>query len=99
VYHGRIIVPPEYPMKPPDIIVLTVSLFLMFKNLKTLSQCSGSGIRRLFDPGIWDELKTRFRVPHFQELRNNFWVKILQFFDADPGWKKFGYGMEISDPG
>lgn len=23
VYHGRIIVPPEYPMKPPDIIVLT----------------------------------------------------------------------------
>jgi ubiquitin-protein ligase len=25
VYHGRIIVPPDYPMKPPDIIVLTVS--------------------------------------------------------------------------
>lgn len=23
VYHGRIIVPPDYPMKPPDIIVLT----------------------------------------------------------------------------
>jgi hypothetical protein len=19
-----------------------------------------------------------------------FWVKILKFFDADPGWKKFG---------
>ena len=24
VYHGRIIVPAEYPMKPPDIILLTV---------------------------------------------------------------------------
>lgn len=23
IYHGRIIVPPEYPMKPPDIILLT----------------------------------------------------------------------------
>jgi len=23
VYHGRILIPPEYPMKPPDIIVLT----------------------------------------------------------------------------
>ena len=26
VYHGRIILPPEYPMKPPSIILLTVSL-------------------------------------------------------------------------
>jgi len=26
IYHGRIIVPAEYPMKPPDIIVLTVSI-------------------------------------------------------------------------
>jgi hypothetical protein len=25
-----------------------------------------------------------------------FWVKILKFFDADPGWKKFGSGMEKS---
>jgi hypothetical protein len=23
-----------------------------------------------------------------------FWFKILKFFDADPGWKKFGSGME-----
>jgi hypothetical protein len=22
---------------------------------------------------------------YFRELRNNFWVEILQFFDADPG--------------
>jgi hypothetical protein len=26
---------------------------------------------------------------YFRELRSIFWVKILQFFDADPGWKKF----------
>jgi hypothetical protein len=29
-------------------------------------------------------------------------VKVLEFFAADPGWKKFGSGMEkirIRDPG
>ena len=26
IYHGRIIVPAEYPMKPPDIIFLTVDI-------------------------------------------------------------------------
>jgi hypothetical protein len=31
---------------------------------------------------------------YFRELRNNFLVKILKFFDADPGWKKFGPGLE-----
>ena len=25
LYHGRIVLPPEYPMKPPSIILLTVS--------------------------------------------------------------------------
>ena len=25
IYHGRIILPPEYPMKPPSIILLNVS--------------------------------------------------------------------------
>lgn len=28
VYHGRILLPPEYPMKPPNIILLTVSVYL-----------------------------------------------------------------------
>jgi hypothetical protein len=28
-----------------------------------------------------------------------FWVKTLKFFDADPGWKKFGYGIEKMDQG
>ena len=30
IYHGRIILPPEYPMKPPSIILLNVSLFFCF---------------------------------------------------------------------
>ncbi|CAL8313035.1 unnamed protein product [Boreogadus saida] len=28
VYHGRIVLPPEYPMKPPSIILLTAPLTL-----------------------------------------------------------------------
>jgi hypothetical protein len=27
-----------------------------------------------------------------------FGVKILKFFEADPGWKKFGSGINIPDP-
>jgi hypothetical protein len=27
------------------------------------------------------------------------WVKILKFFDADPGWKKFGSGIRDKHPG
>jgi hypothetical protein len=57
-----------------------------------------SGIR---DCG-WVENRIRIRDeqpgPYFIELRNHFfWVKIpylLKFFDADPGWKKFGSGMK-----
>jgi hypothetical protein len=31
-----------------------------------------------------------------ESLETIFWVKIIKFFDADPGlgWKKFGSGME-----
>jgi hypothetical protein len=54
---------------------------------------SGSGIRDE-QPGSY-----------FLELRNLFWVKILQFFEADPGWKnsdpgwkKVGTGINIPDP-
>lgn len=28
VYHGRILLPPEYPMKPPNIIILTVRVLV-----------------------------------------------------------------------
>jgi hypothetical protein len=35
-------------------------------------------------------------------LETIFWVKLLKLFDADPGWKKFGFGIrdgKKSDPG
>jgi hypothetical protein len=65
-------------------------------------QCCGfgSGIRCLFDLGIRDGEKIMIRIrdeqpgSYFRELRNNFWVKILKFFGADPRQKKFGSGME-----
>jgi hypothetical protein len=51
---------------------------------------SGSGIRDE-QPGSY-----------FLVLRNHFFgfygVKILKFFDADPGWKKVGSGINIPDP-
>jgi hypothetical protein len=30
-------------------------------------------------------------------LETIFWVKILKFFDADPGWQKFGAEINIQD--
>lgn len=30
IYHGRIVLPPDYPMKPPSIILLTVSKKIYF---------------------------------------------------------------------
>jgi hypothetical protein len=27
-----------------------------------------------------------------------FWAKIPKFLDADPGWKKFGSGIDFPDP-
>jgi hypothetical protein len=62
----------------------------------------GSGIGCLFDPWIrdpgWEKVSIRIRDEqpgsYFLELRNNFfaffWVKIVKFFDEDPG-----SGMEI----
>jgi hypothetical protein len=54
-------------------------------------QCCESGIRCLFDPWIrdpgWIKIQDPIRNEHpesyFRELRNNFCVKILKFFDAD----------------
>ena len=33
IYHGRIVLPPDYPMKPPNIIVLTVRLHLKLREI------------------------------------------------------------------
>jgi hypothetical protein len=65
----------------------------------------GSGIRdrqkiriRIRDP----DLRSRYRINNpdhiSQSLKTIFWVKILKVFDADPGWKKFGSGINIPDP-
>jgi hypothetical protein len=34
-----------------------------------------------------------------ESLETIFWVKILRFFYADPGWKKFGSGIRDKHPG
>jgi hypothetical protein len=70
----------------------------------------------LFDPGSGMGRKISIRVrddnpDHISEsLKNNFWVKILKFFDVDPGsgmekirirvpgWEKVGFGIKIPDP-
>ncbi len=28
-----------------------------------------------------------------ESLETLFWVKMLKYFDVDPGWKKFGFGI------
>jgi hypothetical protein len=33
-----------------------------------------------------------------ESLETIFWVNLLKFIDADPGWKKFGSGINILDP-
>jgi hypothetical protein len=59
---------------------------------------------------VGKKIKIRIRDEHpgsyFRELRNNFWVKILKYFDADadpgPGifltMEKSGSGRNIPDP-
>jgi hypothetical protein len=57
---------------------------------------SGSGIR--------DELNNPDHVS--ESLETIFWVKILEFLEwgsgifltLDPGWKKFGSGINIPEP-
>jgi hypothetical protein len=66
-------------------------------------------IRGLFDPWIRDPGWVKYQDPGYGSGMNNkdhisesletmFWVKILEFFDADPGRKKFGSGINIPDP-
>jgi hypothetical protein len=68
--------------------------------------------------GIWDGKKIKIRIQMnipdhiFESLEKIFGVKILKFFDADPGsgifflpwirqlgWKKFGSGIRDKHPG
>jgi hypothetical protein len=47
--------------------------------------------------GSGSEIRDEQPGSYFLELRNHFfWVKIIKFFDVDPGWKKVGSAMEKS---
>ncbi len=59
--------------------------------------------------GMGKKIKIRIRDEYFRELKKQFFgAKILKFFDAnadpgifltlDPGWKKFGSGINILEP-
>jgi hypothetical protein len=65
------------------------------------------GSSAFLTPGseIRDGLKITIRFQdkqpgsYFRELRKNFFlVKILKFFDVDPGWKYILFGLIIPDP-
>jgi hypothetical protein len=55
----------------------------------------GSGIGKNQDPDPRSKSEMDNPDHIFESLETNFWVKILKFFDADPGWKKFGSGNRI----
>jgi hypothetical protein len=58
----------------------------------------GFGIRCVFDPWIRDGMgkksgsrsEIRIRIIFLSALKPFFGVKILKFFEADPGWQKLG---------
>ena len=68
-----------------------------------LTSGSGSGIGKKSGSGI--RIRDEQPGAYIRDLGNNFWVKILKVFDADPGsgmdkirirdlgWKKFGSGI------
>jgi hypothetical protein len=67
------------------------------------SLAPGSGFRCLFGPKKHIRIRIRDEQPgsYFRELRNNFLG--FKYFNSlmrirDPGWKKFGPGINIPDP-
>jgi hypothetical protein len=54
-------------------------------------------MRCFFDSGIRDGEKIWIRMNNpdniSESLETIFWVIIFEFFDADPGWKKFVSGI------
>jgi hypothetical protein len=42
--------------------------------------------------------KIRIRIGISESLETIYWVRILKFFDADPGSKKLGSGIKINIP-
>jgi hypothetical protein len=66
----------------------------------------GSGLRDERKSASGSGIRDEQPGSYFLELRNHFvaflGVKILKFFDEDPGWRQFGSGIrdgKKSDPG
>jgi hypothetical protein len=63
----------------------------------------GSGIRDGRKSASGSGIRDEQPGSYFFELRNHFFaffkVKILKFFDEDPGWKKVGSGIRDKHPG
>jgi hypothetical protein len=55
-----------------------------------------SGRCRKSGPGT--QIRDRLPGSYFRKLEKLFLFKILKFFDADPGWEKFGSGINIPAP-
>jgi hypothetical protein len=55
-----------------------------------------SGTGTFWIPGSGIRIRDEQPGSYFRKLRKICWVKILKFFDADPGsrWKKFESGIE-----
>jgi hypothetical protein len=55
------------------------------------------------DPGMGKKSRSGSGMnnpDHISEsLETSFWVKTLEFFDADPGWKKFLSGIRDNHSG
>jgi hypothetical protein len=68
-------------------------MHLPVEEQRTAEQCcgSGSGIRCLFYPWVRDPEWAKIWIrDHISESLET----IFKFFDADPGWKEFGSGMD-----
>jgi hypothetical protein len=87
--------------------VLSLKLASLLKepalNFIGILQCCGSrsGIRCLFDPGMGKKSGSGSAMNNpyyiFESLKPIFWVKILEFFDVDPGSEM--EKSQIRDPG
>jgi hypothetical protein len=75
------------------------------QNLSIFNKCCGFGA--FFNPGSGMGKQSGSgsgmnNPDHISESSKTiFWIKILKFFNVDPGWKKIGSGMEksrIRDP-
>jgi hypothetical protein len=58
------------------------------------NQDPGSGMGKKSGSGSWMNNPDQIS----ESLETIFGVKMLKYFDVDPGWKEFGTGINIPDP-